>query len=92
MLYVTLRNDGRMPLRMPTSETIRREIAELAAEYLQKPASALMSLLGPVEPIGTGDRAGGWRLTHYSGSPDEHAAIERAAGTVQRRHPLVRPD
>jgi hypothetical protein len=79
-----------MPIRTLSAEAIRREIAETAAEATGSATERYLGLLGPVEMISSGDRSYGWRLSHYLGSPEEHDAIERAIGTVQRRHPLMR--
>jgi len=92
MTLVDVGSSGRMPLRTPTAETIRRQIAEIAAQEVHRPLDTLLKLLGPVEIIGSGDGANGWRLSHYVGSAEEHEAIQRAVGEVQRRHRLVRPD
>jgi hypothetical protein len=92
MTFVDVGSPGRMPLRTPTAEAIRRQIAEIAAQQVHRPLDALLELLGPVEIIGSGNGAGGWRLLHYVGSAEEHEAIQRAVAEVQRRHRLVRPD
>jgi hypothetical protein len=81
-----------MPLRTPTAETIRRQIAEIAAQEAHRSVEHFLDLIGPVEIIGAGHGTGGWRLSHYVGAAEEHEAIQRAVGEVQRRHRLVRAD
>ena len=79
-----------MPIRMPQAETIRREIAERAAEASSASVDHYLELLGPVEPaFASGGRETAWRLTYYQGSPDEHDAIERAVSLVHRQTPLM---
>jgi len=81
-----------MPIRLPRADAIRRAIAERAAEVSAVAVDHYLDLLGPVEPAfagGTGPESA-WRLAYYQGSPDDHQAIERAVGIVQRQTPLMR--
>jgi hypothetical protein len=79
-----------MPIRLPQAETIRREIAERAAEASSVSVEHYLDLLGPVEPaFASGGQETAWRLTYYQGSPDEHDAIARAVSQVQRQTPLM---
>ena len=80
-----------MPIRLPRPAVIRRSIAEKAAESRLGSPEYFLQLIGPVEPafVGGEGREASWRLAHYQGSPDEHAAIERAVGLVQRLTPLM---
>ena len=81
-----------MPIRLPRAETIRRAIAEKAAESAAGPVDQFLDLLGPVEPaLGRGGwPKTAWRLAYYQGTRDEHEAIERAIGQIQRASPLMR--
>jgi hypothetical protein len=81
-----------MPIRLPQAEVIRRSIAEKAAEASAATVDHYLDLLGPVEPAfkAIDGHEASWRLTYYQGSPDEHDAIERAVGMVQRLNPLMR--
>ena len=82
-----------MPIRLPEAETIRREIAERAAHVSSASMEHYLALIGPVEPAvthGSGESA--WRLAYYQGSREEHDAIERAVGQIQRETPLMRAD
>jgi hypothetical protein len=82
-----------MPIRLPEAETIRREIAERAAHVSSASMDHYLELLGPVEPALThGGGESAWRLAYYQGSREEHDAIERAVGQVQRETPLMRVD
>lgn len=79
-----------MPIRLPRAETIRREIAERAAEATSVSVDHYLDLLGPVEAaFAGGGQETAWRLTYYQGSPDEHDAIARAVSHVQRQTPLM---
>lgn len=80
-----------MPMRLPGPETIRRRIAQLAADVSAAPVEHYLGLLGPVEATAVVDmREAPWRLSYYQGSRQEHDAIERAIGAVQRTDPLMR--
>ena len=80
-----------MPIRLPRADMIRRAIAEKAAETSASSVDHYLELLGPVEPAlrVIDGREASWRLAYYQGSPDEHDAIARAVGTVQRLNPLM---
>ena len=80
-----------MPIRLPLAGAIRHAIAEKAAEASAMTVDHFLELLGPVEPAFGGDgNETSWRLAYYQGSHDEHDAIERAVGQVQRLTPLMR--
>jgi len=81
-----------MPIRLPLASAIRHAIAEKAAEASATSVDHFLDLLGPVEPaFGMGAAAEtSWRLSYYQGSQEEHEAIERAVGQVQRQTPLMR--
>jgi hypothetical protein len=79
-----------MPIRLPGADAIRRAIAERAAETSASGVDQYLSLIGPVEPaFGAGAAETSWRLAYYQGSRDEHDAIERAVGMIQRQTPLM---
>jgi hypothetical protein len=81
-----------MPIRLPQASAIRHAIAEKAAATSATSVDHFLGLLGPVEPAfggGAGPETS-WRLSYYQGSQDEHEAIERAVGQVQRLTPLMR--
>lgn len=79
-----------MPIRLPPADAIRRAIAEKAAETSASDVDQYLTLIGPVEPAFGGDAAEtSWRLAYYQGSREEHDAIERAVGVVQRQTPLM---
>ncbi|HWI86468.1 MAG TPA: hypothetical protein VNT42_09130 [Sphingomonas sp.] len=79
-----------MPIRLPGPDAIRQTIAERAADVSAAPVDHYLGLLGPVEPTYSAGREGPWRLSYYGGSRQEHDAIERAVGMVQRLNPLMR--
>jgi hypothetical protein len=80
-----------MPIRLPHASAIRHAIAEKAAESSTASVDHFLALLGPVEPAFGGDPAEtSWRLAYYQGSRDDHEAIERAVGYIQRQTPLMR--
>ena len=79
-----------MPIRLPHAEAIRRAIAEKAAETSASGVDQYLALIGPVEAaFGGGATETSWRLAYYQGSREEHDAIERAVGLVQRQTPLM---
>jgi len=80
-----------MPIRLPLASAIRQAIATKAAEASAASVDHFLDLLGPVEPaFGVGGAETSWRLSYYQGSQEEHEAIERAVGQVQRQTPLMR--
>jgi len=83
-----------MPIRLPTVDAIRKEIAERAAEITSGSAQYLSGLLGPVEAVHEGRHASEarWRLAYYHGTPSQNAAIEQAAAIVQRAKPFIQAD
>jgi hypothetical protein len=78
-----------MPIRMPTPDVIRKQIAEAAAYTGGAAADHYVSLLGPVELTSVGSE-GSWRVSYYHGSAAETRVIESAIGDVQRANPLMR--
>lgn len=80
-----------MPIRLPLASAIRHAIAAKAAEASSTTVDHFLKLLGPVEPaFGISSAETSWRLSYYQGSQEEHEAIERAVGQVQRQTPLMR--
>jgi hypothetical protein len=79
-----------MPIRLPRADAIRQAIAEKAAETSASGVDQYLTLIGPVEPaFGSGAPETPWRLAYYQGSREEHEAIERAVGMIQRQTPLM---
>jgi hypothetical protein len=80
-----------MPIRLPDAESIRRQIANIAASLRGEPAERYLGLLGEVEPTWPSTNSDTpWRLSFYLGAYEDGLAIERAVAVVLRRTPLMR--
>jgi len=80
-----------MPIRLPSAESIRRQIADTAATLRGQPAERYLELLGDVEPTWPPTAGNSpWRLSGYLGAYEDGMVIERAVTVVQRRTPLMR--
>jgi len=87
-----LSTDGppRMPIHLPTTDVIRRQIAQTAAAWSGEPVDHYLDLLGNVEPVWPGTQGEtAWRLSGYIGTYQDSLAIERATAIVQRDWPLL---
>jgi len=80
-----------MPIRLPSGESIRRQIADAAATLSGEPTERYLKLLGEVEPTWPStDSQSPWRLSGYLGAYEDARAIEQAVTFVLRRMPLMR--
>ena len=82
---------GRMPIRLPGAELVRRRIAEVAAQISGRSVDHYLQLIGPIEPVlASLEREGApWRLSACYGSYHDLNIVDQAVQTVQRTHPLM---
>jgi hypothetical protein len=90
-MLVASQTAPQMPIRLPSAESIRRQIADTAASLGGEPSDRYLAMLGSVEPTWPPTASETpWRLTSYLAAYEDGLAIERAVGVVQRRNPFMR--